>query len=107
VEQTRPGYDEFGWDVAEECVMSSGRPTLVIPCEASCTDAGNRVLIAWNHSREAAAAVHGALPLIMRAQQVTVLIGEGKENFSSITRYPKLDIVGYLSRHNSQVSARA
>ena len=106
VEQTHEGFDEFGWDVAETCAVSSGTPTLVIPFEGTFPSIGRRVLVAWNGSRQAAAAVHGALPLIQRAEHVTALIGRGKESFSSITRYPKLDIVGYLGRHTANVSAR-
>ncbi len=106
VEQTHEGFDESGWDVAETCAVSSGTPTLVVPFEGSFPSTGQRVLVAWNGSRQAAAALHGALPLIRRAQHVTALIGRGKESFSSITRYPKLDIAEYLRLHASDVSAR-
>ncbi len=60
-----------------------------------------------NGSQQAAAAVHGAVPLIRRAKHGTVLIGRGKESLSSITRYPRMDIVGYLERHAAEVSTRA
>ena len=56
---------------------------------------------------QVAAAVHGAMPLIRRAKHVTLLIGEGKERVSSITRYPKVDIGGYLGRHAADVSTWA
>ena len=63
VEQTREGFDELGWDVAETCAVSSGTPTLVVPFEGTFPPIGQRVLVAWNGSHQAAAAVHGALPL--------------------------------------------
>ncbi len=107
VEQRREGSDEPGWDAAETCAVSSGTPTLVVPFEGSFPSVGERVLIAWNGSQQAAAAVHGAMPLIRRAKHVTVLIGRGKESLSSITRYPKMDIVGYLERHAAEVSTWA
>jgi nucleotide-binding universal stress UspA family protein len=107
VEQRREGSDEPGWDVAETCAVSSGTPTLVVPFEGSFLSVGERVLIAWNGSQQAAAAVHGAMPLIRSAKHVTVLIGRGKESLSSITRYPRMDIVGYLERHAAEVSTWA
>ncbi len=107
VQQRNEGFDERGWDVAETCAVSSGTPTLVVPFEGSFPSVGERVLIAWNGSQQAAAAVHGAMPLIRRAKHVTVLIGRGKESLSSITRYPKMDIVGYLERHAAEVSTWA
>ena len=107
VRQRHEGFDEPGWDVAETCAVSSGTPTLVVPFVGSFPSVGARVLVAWNGSQQAAAAVHGALPLIRRAKHVTVVIGRGKESLISITRYPKLDIVGYLGRHAAEVSTWA
>jgi len=107
VKQTQEGVDEPGSDVPEACAVSSGTPTLVVPFEGSFPSIGERALVAWNGSQQAAAAVHGAMPLIHRAKHVTVLIGRGKESLSSITRYPKLDIVGHLSRHAAEVSTWA
>jgi nucleotide-binding universal stress UspA family protein len=105
VEQSDPGSDEIGWDVAESCVLSSGRPTLVVPVQGSVGTVGTRILVAWNDSRQAAAAVHAALPLIEKAQSVTVAIGRGKDVRSSVTRMPRLDIVDYLRKHNGAVSS--
>jgi nucleotide-binding universal stress UspA family protein len=106
VEQTDETSDEPGWDVAETCAVSSGTPTLVIPCKGSFPVIGKRILLAWNGSRQAATAMHAALPLISRAEHVTVLLGRGKDSFGSITRYPRLDVAGYLSRHAAEVSSR-
>jgi len=107
VKQTQESVDELGWDVPEACAVSSGTPTLVAPFEGSFPLIGERVLVAWNGSQQAAAALHGAMPLIHLAKHVTALIGRGKESLSSITRYPKLDIVGHLSRHAVEVSTWA
>ncbi len=45
--------------------------------------------------------------MIHRARHVTVLIGRGKESVTSITRYPRMDIVDYLQRHAAEVSTWA
>lgn len=105
VEQTEFGVDEVGQDVAAACALSAGRPTLIVPAHGHFHVAGERVLVAWNNSRQAASAVQAALPMLAAAQQVTVVIGEGKERHSSITKPPKLDIVAYLKQHTASVEA--
>ena len=87
----------------EEIVLSVGRPVLVIPRYGSFPKVGRHVLMAWNGSREATRAVYDALPLLERAEQVTVLsidpaVAPGE-------RLPGADISLYLARHG--VTARA
>ena len=106
VEQTDRRTDELGWDAEEQCVLASGRPTLIVPHQGRFPTVGRRILIAWNGSREAARAIHGALPLIEKADRVDLLLGRSKEVFSSITRYPDLKITDYLRRHNPTIDAR-
>jgi nucleotide-binding universal stress UspA family protein len=57
-----------------ETVVASGRPVLVIPYAETVNNVGRRALIAWDGTREAVRAVHGALPLLDRAEAVTVHI---------------------------------
>jgi hypothetical protein len=54
-------------------VVASGRPVLVTPYAETFDDVGRRALIAWDGTREAVRAVHGALPLLDRAEAVTVM----------------------------------
>lgn len=98
VEQNEPRVDEIDWDLAEETVLGSGVPTLVVPNKGAFPVIGRRITIAWNHSRESALAVHGALPLLQRAERVIVLNGQRKESFASITRAPSYDLAAYLRR---------
>jgi nucleotide-binding universal stress UspA family protein len=48
----------------EEVILGSGRPVLVVPYIRRIEQLGTRMLVAWNGSREAARAVHDALPLM-------------------------------------------
>ena len=57
----------------DETVVVSGRPVLVIPYAGTFDRVGGRVLIAWDSSREAVRALHGALPLLGHADVVTVI----------------------------------
>lgn len=106
VSQTRHGIDEVGWDVAEECAVTSGTPTLIVPHRGVPATFGRRIVVAWNDSRQAAAAVHAAVPAIAAANAVTVAIGRGKDRYSSVTRFPDLDIGAYLRQHCKQVDVR-
>ncbi|WP_413205510.1 universal stress protein [Rhodospirillum sp. A1_3_36] len=60
-------------------LLESGRPVLVAPPQVSPT-VGSRVAIAWNGSAEAARAVLGAMPFLIAAEKVTVLIAEADDN---------------------------
>src|SRR5690606_1940801 len=59
-------------------LLYSGRPVLVLP-QRRIGSLGQRVLIAWNQSREAASAVTAALPILQRAAEVA-LIAAGPES---------------------------
>lgn len=103
VEQSSLSIDEAGRDVAEECALRSGRPVLIAPKDKPIHTAGRRIAVAWNASRQAASALHGALPLIERADSVIVLQGGDKDTFPSVTRWPRLDIGQSLRRHAGKV----
>jgi len=57
----------------DRVVLRAGRPVMVTPHVAFDEQAGSRVLIAWDGSRESARAVHDALPLLEKATQVDVV----------------------------------
>jgi nucleotide-binding universal stress UspA family protein len=65
---------------------------------APCASIGERILVAWNQSREATLAIRGALPLLARAAQVTVLEGSPAENPFGLRYLPKLDLRAWLQR---------
>lgn len=52
----------------ESLLLETGRPTLVVPCAGKFPTLGTRVIVAWNGSREAARALHDAVPLMAGAQ---------------------------------------
>lgn len=54
-------------------VVEAGRPVIVVPQRNRQMSCGRRVLIAWNGSREAQRAAFDAVPLLRRAETVTVL----------------------------------
>ena len=59
-------------------LLHSAKPVLVLPQAARATF-GKRIVIAWDQSAGAAAAVTAALPLLTRAERV-VVVSAGREN---------------------------
>jgi len=55
-----------------DLALALGRPVLVVPYIGRYPSPGDTVMVAWNGTREAARAVHDALPLLKMAKSVTV-----------------------------------
>jgi nucleotide-binding universal stress UspA family protein len=60
----------------EAALFESGRPVLVVPQRVGQT-LGDNVLIAWNGSTETARTVALAMPILKKAQRITVVSVEG------------------------------
>lgn len=86
----------MGVDVLpHELAMRAGRPILTIPYVGSYPVIGQKVMIAWNGSREATRAVHDAMPMLLRAKQVTVFCVNPEGSRGT----PGADIARHLARH--------
>lgn len=57
-------------NLVEEVVLQAGRPVLVVPGIGLSRPLGERVMVAWNGSREAARALGDALPFLRGARHV-------------------------------------
>lgn len=70
--------DALAWGVPGDFVpsvaLASGRPVLVVPSVGEYPRVGQRVLVAWKPTREAARALSAALPLLQSAQTVDVAL---------------------------------
>jgi nucleotide-binding universal stress UspA family protein len=107
IEQHDPKRDEFGFDPAEEAVLSAGRPVLVVPAIGRFEALPKHILIAWNGSPQAATALHFALPFIARAARATVCVGDSREKLRSSASEPDLNIAAYLSGRIASVDVEA
>jgi len=97
----------LGWGTVSRTVFGAGVPVLVVPEAAKIGELGARILIAWNHSREATRAIRGALPLLQRAQQVTVLDGAEQQSLVGARHMPQLDLTDYFRRHEITAEFRS
>lgn len=90
--------------LVERAVAGAGRPILVVPSVGSYPDAGKRILVAWTGSREAARALHDALPFLERAERVTVLSLQRPTESASPGGLPPLDVTDHLKVHGVQAA---
>jgi nucleotide-binding universal stress UspA family protein len=86
-------------DVPDELATDSGRPVLVIPNAPRAAFAIKRVLIAWNGRREATRAVFDALPLLKKADEVSVIWINPQNDSDEAGDLPATDLCLALARH--------
>ncbi|MBX9460410.1 MAG: universal stress protein [Brevundimonas sp.] len=85
---------------AADVLMNCGRPVLVTPPTRVRNPVGEPALIAWKDCREARLAVAGAIPLLQRAQGVTLYAVRADEEEAEPTGQELADVVRYLARHD-------
>jgi nucleotide-binding universal stress UspA family protein len=95
-----------GWGTVSRTVFGANVPVLVVPETAQLNTLGERILVAWNHSREAMLAVRGALPLLSRAREVVVLDGVAPDDELGTRHLPRLDLAAWLERHGIRAQVR-
>ncbi|MEM7022861.1 MAG: universal stress protein [Pseudomonadota bacterium] len=89
-----------------QLVLASGRPVLLIPHIGTGKTFGQRVLVAWDASREAARAVTDAMPILTRASSVGVVTINPSQRDLGHGDVPGADIALYLARHGVQVEVQ-
>ncbi|MCR9214530.1 MAG: universal stress protein [Proteobacteria bacterium] len=89
--------------VADELVVSSPRPVLTIPFAGKYRDFGKHVLVAWNNSRESSRALHEAMPFLKKAEKVTLVSVNAKEDEA----YEMEHILGHLKRHGIEATYKS
>jgi nucleotide-binding universal stress UspA family protein len=87
---------------AEALVLATGVPFLLLPESWTGAHAAH-VLVAWNASREARRAIADALPFLVGAQSVTILVVDPQNN-PRHGEEPGADVARYLSRHGVRVT---
>jgi nucleotide-binding universal stress UspA family protein len=97
----RPGGLPSDWS-AESLLLATGVPFLLLP-EPWAGFSAEHVVVAWNASREARRAIADALPFIVGAQSVTVLVVDSRKN-PRHGEEPGADVARYLARHGAKVA---
>jgi nucleotide-binding universal stress UspA family protein len=87
----------------EQVVLSSGRPVLLVPHIGAPATIGQRIVVAWDASREAARAVSDAMPMLNRAASVLVVCINPKSTPFGHGELPGADLGAHLARHSIKV----
>jgi nucleotide-binding universal stress UspA family protein len=83
-------------------IAGAARPVLVVPGTPWRGTPFAKILLAWDGSREAAAAINAALPLLQRAACVTVASFEPGPPRQDDWRQPIAELSRWLARHGVQ-----
>jgi len=100
-----PGQTAGPPGLAESLVLSSGRPIIVFPPRGKVSRL-RRILVAWNATRESIRAVGDALPLLVKAEAVEILVVDHQRHPEGHGEEPGADIARHLARHGAQVQVR-
>lgn len=87
-----------------DVVLASGAPVIVVPYINAPATTADRVMIAWNASRESARAVRDAMPLLEKAKAVEVVCFRPKQTEAGHGDVPGADIALHLAHHDIQVN---
>jgi nucleotide-binding universal stress UspA family protein len=100
--QRNPDADSDTSTDIDTLLYDAGRPVLVVPHAGPSLSTYNRVLIAWNGSREAARAAFDALPFIVEAEEAEILVIDQPDD--SDAEGGGAEIAAALARHGATVA---
>lgn len=88
---------------APQILQQSGIPILIVPREWGDKSIGKKVLVAWNGSRQSRRAIADAMPMLVNAAEVTLLIIDPERKAELHGDEPGADMAAYLARHHVKV----
>jgi nucleotide-binding universal stress UspA family protein len=89
--------------LSEDVIFASGRPSLMVPIDWPAHRIPQRIVIGWNAGREATRAIAGAMPLLVAAQDVRVVVVPDAKVEGLHGVDPGADISHHLARHGVPV----
>lgn len=92
-------------DLPQRALMELGRPVLMVPYAGQFEGPARRAVVAWDGSREAAVALHAALPALRRAAKVTLISYRRSGREGAGDELLVREMLHYLRRHDIEASA--
>lgn len=102
--QRNPDADSDTAADIDTLLYDAGRPVLVVPHAGASLCSYSRILIGWNGSREAARAAFDALPFIVEAEQVEILVIDPPDDVEANGDVGGTEIAAALARHGANVA---
>jgi nucleotide-binding universal stress UspA family protein len=90
--------------LAEAAFLRTGRPAIIVPTIGAEPGPVRRAMVAWNGSREAARAVHDALPFLVEAERTIVLSIDAPAEGGAASGS---DLAAHLARHGARAEVSA
>lgn len=97
---------DISYQMPDGVVLTVGRPVLVVPTKFTRNTVGRRVLIAWDGGAMSARAVHEALPILKKADQVCVVVVNPAKTADPGRKNPADDLAVLLNRHGVSAETR-
>lgn len=92
--------------IIEGALLGSGRPVIIVPPDWQRGPVGQKIIIGWDESREAARAMHDALLIAAPEAEITIVTVDAKRGSHEHGDTPGLDIAAHLARHGHKVTLR-
>lgn len=83
----------------EEVMLNAGRPVLIVPRTGRMAEGLDRILVAWDGSREASISLRGAMPMLRKAAHVTLVSLLRDGDTGSAHAPDPCEMSGWLLRH--------
>jgi nucleotide-binding universal stress UspA family protein len=90
-------------NLSESVILASGRPTVLLPIDWPPDRIAQRIVVGWNGSREATRAIAGAMPFLVNATTVHLVVVAEAKIHSLLGAEPGADISRHLARHGVPV----
>ncbi len=93
-------------DMIENSLFESGRPVIVVPYVHKDGLKLDRVVCCWDGGRAAARAINDAMPLLVKADKIDLLIIENDKTKNEATEIRGVEMASHLARHDVNVEVK-
>lgn len=90
--------------LAESMIFASGRPSLLVPNGWPTLPIGRRIVVGWNGGREATRAIADAMPFLVAADSVDLVVVPDARTRALFGPEPGADMAAHLARQGVPVS---
>lgn len=103
---SQAGGAETALGLSERIIFASGRPTLLLPADWPAERMVRRIVIGWNASREATRAIADAMPFLVEAEAVELVVVPEARAGGPFGADPGADIARHLARNGVRIELR-
>ena len=89
--------------LSESLILASGRPSLMVPDDWPADRMARRIVIGWNGGREATRAIAGAMPFLVAAESVHLVVVPDARTRGLFGEEPGADMAAHLARQGVRV----